>query len=1149
MFLLKEFIVLSVILILASLGLKEPSNPQQNQTPTTQEKSTRVLSDNKELSNEFLHLQNLILNKSINNEKIQSEIRLIKSDFERVYLLALLKKRGGNFEGSFNSLFILLDHLPPQFIYYDDLSTIGKVSGNLKKLTEWIDAKKETTNEFYLYFAGMVEYHKGNASELIKKFKTLVDKGFTSKEIFFQLANSYRTVGDYNLAFRNLSNAERLCGKNDPFLSKIINLKGTLLFLSGEYDRAEKDYAFAFQLSKKNGSRVEEIKALANLAIIKDQYGEVDKARDDFSKAIHLAEEIENKELLAFLYSELGVSFTYTNNLIEARENYEKSYSLFELMRNDERLSYLSSNIGSLYLQISNYKSALDLYNKGLKYSGENKLGQILNLTGIADVYSNESNYSKALKYYKRAKEIADSIKDVSSALKIDQGIGALYYNINRPLISLEVLKNAESRIEEDDVPFELVKLYSKIGTVLTSIDSFKDAENYFLKGLNLSEKTGDIYNSIVLKTELAHNYFNQEKYAEASDFLTEAQKVARKYDLTQVLGLLELYWGKIYAAQNEKEKSNKKFLDAFQISGSVSDFNTQLEAGYLLAQNFEKNNNPEKAEGWYLTTIDLIEKISYPLTLNQEIQIAHFSGLNGVYNSLTEFYLQRGKGEKALLVIEKSRSRNTKNNLDRLKLLSELKDEDEFYKMIDLEWMISSGLYNLPVSDSLRRVLSDIKNNLKLKDKKVSPYLDRNYTLKLKDLQKKLNDQEYLVSVYVSEQFTTLFNLNSKELNFETLPLNRDTLLSMIGSISPIYKSGLEGDEIYINEDLFSFNALAAYRLYNTVFKEFLSRIPKKSTLIVSFPTELVKLPLELLVTDWNEGESPYYYADKKFLISEYQVSYTPSASIYIDQLAKPGENNLKNLLVGDPFISNSEFPLNVRSGLIDIDPSQVRNIRFYPLEYSREEIKSIEKSVTNNIVLLSKEATESNFKQNAPASNIVHISSHSFLLKDQPLVLFSPQADMKDDGFLELGEIVQLNLNSELVVLSSCRSGLGKIDEAEGIIGMQKAFFEAGSKSVLVALWDVSDKYTSYFMKDFYKHLAEGKTKSEALQQAKLDFIKNYSANPYYWSAFILSGNSSSIKIHEASSLTLLYFLGLILLLGSVYFFLKRFRRKYSL
>ena len=77
------------------------------------------------------------------------------------------------------------------------------------------------------------------------------------------------------------------------------------------------------------------------------------------------------------------------------------------------------------------------------------------------------------------------------------------------------------------------------------------------------------------------------------------------------------------------------------------------------------------------------------------------------------------------------------------------------------------------------------------------------------------------------------------------------------------------------------------------------------------------------------------------------------------------------------------------------------------------------------------------------------------------------------KEDGYLESGEILQLKLNSDLVVLSSCRSGLGEIDEAEGVIGMQKAFFEAGAKSVVVSLWDVNDKYTSLFMQSFYKYL----------------------------------------------------------------------------
>jgi len=353
-----------------------------------------------------------------------------------------------------------------------------------------------------------------------------------------------------------------------------------------------------------------------------------------------------------------------------------------------------------------------------------------------------------------------------------------------------------------------------------------------------------------------------------------------------------------------------------------------------------------------------------------------------------------------------------------------------------------------------------------------------------------------------------------------------------------------MASEEIYVNEDLFSFNALAAYQLYEKVFKAFLSRIPKESNLIVSFPPELVKLPIEMLVTEWNDGESPYYYSDKKFLLDEYQISYTPSAGIYLIQMDKTEYNNDQNLLIGDPFINNAEYSLSVRSGLVDVNPSSSRNILLFPLEYSQDEINSIDKTIANNLIFTSDEATESNFKKNASSSNVVHLSTHSFLIKDQPLIFFSSQEDEKDDGFLELGEIVQLNLKSELVVLSSCRSGLGKVDIAEGIIGMQKAFFEAGSKSVIVSLWDVNDKYTSYFMKDFYKHLAEGITKSDALRQAKLDFIKNYSANPYYWSAFVLSGNPSSLKLEQASTFGLLALLGILFLISGLYYLIIKRR-----
>jgi CHAT domain-containing protein/tetratricopeptide (TPR) repeat protein len=1148
MFLLKELSVLIAILFLSVTGLLERSNPYrvaspQTQTNITPHESVFIPLVEGKFSKEFISYKHQILNEAIDENKIISELESLNPGFEREYLLALLNKRKGDFDKSFNLLYSLLNQSIKYLYYYEELTELGKITDNLDKISRWIENKQEPDNFFNIYLNGLIEYQKGNANESIKILKSLVEKGFTSKEIYFTLAYLYRTTGDYEKSLETLFESENLTLKNESFLSKIINLRGTLYYLSGAYDRAKEEYILGLKVAQANKNRPEEIKSIANLAIIKDLYGEVDDARNDFKNAITFAEKIENNELLAFLFSELGVSFTYTNNLMEARKNYEKSYSLYRLLKNDDRLSYLSSNIGSIYLQISNYKSALQYYKKGLRYAGENKLGQILNLTGIADVYSNESNYSKALQFYNRAKEIADSIKDISSLVKIEGGIGALFYNINRPENSIEMFKKAESRIINNEMQFELINLYSMIGTVLTSIDSFKQAENYLIKGMELADQSGDIYNSIVLKTELANNFYNQNNFTEAAKYLTLAQKPAMAYELTQILALQDLYWGKIYESGNKNEQAREKLRSSFQLSERVHDLNTQIEAGYLLAQNFKHGHKYEEAEKWYLKTIDLIEKISIPLTLNQEIQIAHFSGMNNVYNSLTEFYLMQDNPKDAFMVIEKSRSRNTKTNLEKLKFISILKTESNYNQLIDCEWMLQSGLYSQKEIDSLNQVLNRIKIEVNKKYKGVAENLFIDDSKTLDKLQKELSNEEYLISAYVADNYITLFKLNSKNFVSKTINIERDSLFSLLKAISPIYNSGLENEEIYINEDLFSFNAYAANKMYRLLFKEFLDSIPKESKLIFSFPIELIKLPTELLVTEWSQDESPYYYADKSFLIEDFQISYTPSLSIYQIQKNRVSAKNKQNLLIGDPFINNSEFTLSVRGGLVLDNPTQARNIRLFPLEYSKEEINSIDGTIANNVVLLSEDATESNFKINAPLCNVVHISSHSFLLKDQPLILFSPQEDELDDGFLELGEIVQLNLNSELVVLSSCRSGLGRVDEAEGIIGMQKAFFEAGSKSVLVSLWDVSDKYTSYFMQEFYKYLKEGKSKSEALRRAKLDFINNYSANPYYWSAFVLSGNSSAIEFEYSSTNVFVYYILGLIIIGVLFsLFFKR-------
>jgi len=1097
------------------------------------------------LSKSCLEIEHQILNSRINDEQIKEKIRILNSSLEKDYLTALLNKRVGNYEAAFTSLYKNIDENISHLRYYDELVNTAKLTGNIEEIKKYLTGKSEVS-QYSLYLSGLTKFESGKYQESIVEFEKIIAGGFISEIVFYHLAYANRLIGDYEKSLEWLTDAESLLDSTDRFLAKVINAKASIYFLSNEYELAEKFYLDANSISIVTGNVIEEIKSMGNLAMIKDMYGDVYSAREDLNTAIHRAREIENRDLLAFLHSELGVSFTYTSENIDARENYERSYEYYTALKNHERLSYLSSNIGSIFLQQSNYKSALKYYEQGLQYSGENKLGLILNLTGIADVYANSSNYSKAIEYYNKAKQLADSINAISSVVKIEQGIGALFYNINRPYRALKILLEAESKLDVSELPFDATELYYKTGTVLSSIDSIYQAEEYLSKGLEIAKQTGDLYYEVILNTELAYTFYLQEEYEKALSHLNDAMNISKDYELVQLMSLQELYLGKILWAQNFESKAIDHLTKSYELAGQVSDFNTQTESGYNIAKINEKLHNTDESETWYKLSIELIEKISLPLVQNQQIQIAHFSGFSEIYESLIEHYLNESRTVEAFEILERSRSRNTMQNLVNLKLLSSVKNIEMLNRYLDLKWMNESDLYSADEKILLLEEVKSLKEKFIEENPKLEQYISSTPWKDIKEIQSTLNENDNLISVYVSDDKLYLFHLTNDDLNTTTVYLSREELHKLLEAIAPMYKSDLASDEIYINQDLFSFNAEAAWNLYRLVFKELIEQIPSEETLIFSFSNELVLLPAELLVIEWDEGDSPHYYEDKKFLIEKYPVVYTPSASIYAVQYEKSLSGSDINLLVGNPAISNDDFSVSYRGGLLSKDDYSSRNIELFPLEYSAEEIENVDAIIANNVVFLSENATEENFKNNAAASNLIHLSTHSFLYKNQPLIIFSRQENEMDDGFLEISEIVQMDLNSDLVVLSSCRSGLGKMDVAEGILGMQKAFFEAGANSIVVSLWDVNDKYTSYFMKDFYNYLSEGYDKPEALRKTKVDFTKKYSANPYYWSAFVLSGNPSSINLSTTSSLNLFFTLILILLVVSVVAYLFSRMRK---
>jgi CHAT domain-containing protein len=142
------------------------------------------------------------------------------------------------------------------------------------------------------------------------------------------------------------------------------------------------------------------------------------------------------------------------------------------------------------------------------------------------------------------------------------------------------------------------------------------------------------------------------------------------------------------------------------------------------------------------------------------------------------------------------------------------------------------------------------------------------------------------------------------------------------------------------------------------------------------------------------------------------------------------------------------------------------------------------------------------------------VHLATHAVVDENHPALsrlLFAPESGSAEHGVLTLGDVYNLRLNADLVVLSACDTGRGEIARGEGIIGLTRGFLYAGARSLLVSLWPVSDEATTRLMLDFYTELLKGETKARALREAKLrNLTRNPEhAKPFYWSSLVLVGD----------------------------------------
>jgi CHAT domain-containing protein len=244
------------------------------------------------------------------------------------------------------------------------------------------------------------------------------------------------------------------------------------------------------------------------------------------------------------------------------------------------------------------------------------------------------------------------------------------------------------------------------------------------------------------------------------------------------------------------------------------------------------------------------------------------------------------------------------------------------------------------------------------------------------------------------------------------------------------------------------------------------------------------------------------------KYLVSGKTIVNVPSATVM--SLLRTREQ-VRN---GIPYLGVAAWTQTV-----DTRPWVVRAVtgpersQLVPLPESKREIETAAHILPQpDTLLLGSTATRTKFLS-LPLEkyDVLHLSLHGYAdmeFPDRSALVFAPAPELNDSGFLQAREIRQLHLNARLVTLSACKTAAGPV-YGSGAATIVNAFIEAGAQSVVSTLWDVDDRSGRKLMDSFYRHLADGEGRAQALRDAKFEFVRAGQPS-YYWANFQMVGDA---------------------------------------
>ena len=921
-----------------------------------------------------------------------------------------------------------------------------------------------------------------------------------------------------------------------------IGLIGNCYKNFGEHQKALDYLQRALAMKRELGDRLEEGRTLSHLGLLYWNMSKYPAAVEHLNKAIAIGHELGDRVLeasarnnLGLVYDELG---EYRKSIVEynlALELYRQAQSQLGTNANIERgISDAIGNLGGDRLLLGEYAEALRYYQQSLAIDERLKLkpGIALDLENIALCYLGLGRAQEAIQTLDRALSLANSSGLKKEEADCQKAKGSALVQLGKYGEAVEWYRQARLTYDQAGIDAEpefkqqLIEALGDLGNLAVRLGDTASAEKDFRRAIEISEAIkhprGVTINLIALgdlewrrkrfpeaaalyrqalaranevndrastasaRIQLALTYRDLKQLDDAAREAKDAREIAQATQ-ARPLELQAVYaQGEIARARGRDEEALDYYSSGEGIVRETADPEMNWRLNFGRGQSLEGLKRDEEALAAYQNSVKTIEQVRSSLR-EERFRAGYLEDKYQVYVALVQLLLKLKRPDEAFVFAEKLRARSYLDMLNRgqppIRNQTQRQTETSLQNRIrKIQRQVEEETAK-PKPDQKRQAFDLFSRELAEAERDYENFLDdlrraepayaAARALRVpsgKEVQQRLPANTALVEYVVGEQSLIVFVLTSNGLQATSVALRVGDLQARVDTLR----------DLLLRKDSNEWK-LPAASLYRTLIApvEEMGWLQGVKQLYIIPHSTLHYVPFAVLLKATDNRSH--------FLVDDYVLGYLPAAAALVYTSASTGSG--KSVLAMAPSSTRLRFTQRESQSVSEFFPRQ-------------------------NMLLVGNRATESSFKRLATNYDVIHLATHGYFNKLNPLLsglILEPDAG--EDGRLEVHEILELNLHAELVTLSACDTALGsgyfaEVPAGDDLVGLTRAFMFAGSPTVLASLWEVNDRSAVQLMRNFYGHLRDS-DKANALAQAQREMqARGLYRHPYYWGAFTLVG-----------------------------------------